>query len=379
MDFIISSNALLNQISIANKIVGKTNLAILDNLKFEVKDSNLTITASDLESTLTLEVPVVEHNGECVIAVNATQIAEVLKNEVEQPLRIEINEDEYSLKIYTNTGEYNFPFVDGMDFPQKPSIKEDIKTTIEMPLDLFINSLNITLFAAAKDEMRPIMNGVNFAFKPEGIAVAATDGQRLAVYRNSSIINENEVSFVLPKKPAEILKQILVAKTDSVVELTFDDKNAMFTYENIVYVCRFLEGNFPNYQQIIPKDNPHKIVIDRDTFLKSVRKISSVASRGQQLISFNFFENKVLLVGKDIDYATSGKDEIPCQYEGDKIRIGFKASVIEDMLKVMYSQNVQLELSDPSRAGLIVPYENENIEEEIIMLAMPLMINDDEN
>lgn len=377
MNFVISKNLLYNQIQIVDKAVApKSNVAILSRIRMEVKENNLTITASDLENTITTTTAIEDCNGECVVAIEAESL-KIIKGLPEQPLSIEVDQEENTFSIVFQNGSYNLSCIDGNDFPQTPVLRGETKTSIEIPSEVILNGINYTLFAAAKDEMRPIMNGINVAFSEDGVYFAATDGQRLSRYLQSEIMLGKEISFVFPRKPAEILKNIL-PKSEKILNLEFDDKNAVITFDNIKYVCRFQEGNFPNYQQIIPKNNPYKIIVDRLDILSTVQRVAQVANKSQQLIGFTFNDNIAKIVGSDIEYATSGKEEIACQYEGEKFRIGFKSNVIIEILSALNSKNVVFELSDPSRAGLIVPYEKENINEDVLMLAMPLMILDED-
>ena len=379
MEFIVTSTQLLGHLLTASKIITtKSSLAILDNFKFEIKEGNLTITSSDLESTITVSMPLLSNDGEGTFAVNARELTDLIKEFPEQPLTFNVNFETYNITIVSSNGKYERPFLDGMDFPQTPTLKEDIVRTIEISSGAVLAGISSTFFAAANDEIRPIMNGIRIEFLPEeGVAFIATDAHKLSKYCNSEIQVEEECGFVLPKKPANILKSI-ISKSDDKIKLEFDDKNVVFTSKGFTYISRFIEGTYPNYKSVIPINNPYKMIVDRLELLGAVKRVSLMANKGSQLIGLAILDNQLTISAKDFDYSTAGDETISCQYDSDKIIIGFKSSVILEILSNLNCNDVVFELSDPSRAGIIVPHEKENETEDYLMLAMPIMIREDE-
>ena len=375
MDFVISSSQLLSHLQIVSRVVNsKNSLPILDNVLMSVEDGILKITASDLESTITTTLPLENYSGDGVIATDTKKILDVLKEFPEQPLTFNINTDDKRIDITSQNGKYTLVGVDGSDFPQATQLKADKTISISISPDILYGGITSAIFATGDDELRPIMNGIFIELQESGINFVATDAHKLVRYTRKEVKAETESSFILPKKPANILKTILPKASDDVV-LEFDEKNAVFTFGTIRLVCRLLEGVYPNYNSVIPRENPNKLVVDRVELYNSLRRIGMFASQSSNLVGLKINGNTLEISAQDMDFSISGKEVINCQYEGDEMEIGFKSNFLGEILSNISTPEVTIELSDPTRAGIILPKDNENPDEDVLMLLMPMMIN----
>ncbi len=375
MKFVISSTDLLNHLqSISRVISTKNTLPILDNFLFRLKDKELIITASDLESTLTTRMSLDNTSGDGLIAIPAKILTDTLKEFPEQPLTFDISTDNYSVDITTDNGKFSVVGQNGEDFPQYPLLKDDLKITVTMSAEVLLNGISKTIFATADDELRPVMNGIYLDFSPDNMTFVASDAHKLVRYKRYDIKTDNEASFILPKKPASLLRNILAREKNDVV-IEFDDKNALFTLDNYKIVSRLVEGNYPNYSSVIPSDNKNKILIDRLDIINSLRRVSVFSSQASNLIKLELTNNQINISAQDIDFSISAYEKIQCQYEGDEMAIGFKSTFLIEILNNLSSREVVIELSDPSRAGLLLPAEKDSDDEDLLMLLMPMMIN----
>lgn len=375
MDFVVSSSHLLGHLQLVSKVVGSKNaLPILDNLLFDIRDGKLTVTASDLETTLQTTIDLDSNNGNGVIAIDTKKIMEVLKEFSEQPLTFNIDTDDLKIEIVSSNGKFSMVGQNGEDFPAIPTIKADKVTRVEIIPDILYSGISSSIFATGEDELRPVMNGIYIELQTSGINFVATDAHKLVKYRRKEIKAEEDASFILPKKPAAILKGVL-PKAFSEVTLEFDDKNAMFIFNNFKLICRLVEGVYPNYSTVIPKDNPNKLVVDRVEFISSLKRVAIFSNQASNLVGLAISGNQLRISAQDIDYAVAGKETINCQYDGDEMEIGFKSNFLIEILNNISTTEVTLELSDPTRAGIVVPKDNDNESEEVLMLLMPMMIN----
>jgi DNA polymerase III subunit beta len=375
MDFVVSSSHLLGHLQLVSKVVGSKNaLPILDNLLFDIRDGRLTVTASDLETTLQTTIDLDSNNGNGVIAIDTKKIMEVLKEFSEQPLTFNINTDDLKIEIVSSNGNFSMVGQNGEDFPAIPSIKADKVTRVEIIPDILFSGITSSIFATGDDELRPVMNGIYIELQTNGINFVATDAHKLVKYRRKEVKVEEEASFILPKKPAAILKGVL-PKAFSEVTLEFDDKNAMFVFNNFKLICRLVEGVYPNYSTVIPKDNPNKLAVDRVEFISSLKRVAIFSNQASNLVGLAISGNQLRISAQDIDYAIAGQETINCQYDGDEMEIGFKSNFLIEILNNISTTEVTLELSDPTRAGIVVPKDNDNDSEEVLMLLMPMMIN----
>ncbi|HAN17274.1 MAG: DNA polymerase III subunit beta [Bacteroidetes bacterium GWC2_33_15] len=375
MKFVISSTELLNHLQAISRVISNKNtLPILDNFLFQLNEKELKITASDLETTLitTIHLENVTDGGN--IAIPARILTDTLKEFPDQPLTFDINNDTFSIVITTENGKYNVVGQNGEDFPQLPSLKKDLKTSVQLPSDVLLNGIVKTLFATADDELRPVMNGIFIELYSDNMTFVASDAHKLVRYKRMDVKSENESSFILPKKPASLLKAIL-PKEQKQVLIEFDDKNAFFTLSEYKLVSRLVEGNYPSYNSVIPTNNPNKLTIDRLELYNALKRVALFSNQASNLVKLDLKGNQLNVSAQDIDFSISANERLNCQYEGDDMEIGFKSSFLIEILSNLSSTDVVVELSDPSRAGILLPAERENIDEDVLMLIMPMMIN----
>lgn len=375
MDFVISSSQLLSHLQIVSRVVNSKNaLPILDNVLLSIEDGFLRITASDLESTITTTIPLENYSGTGVIATDMKKILEVIKEFSEQPLTFSISTEDNRIDITSGYGKYTIVGVDASDFPQTAQLKSDKAISVSISPDILYCGINSAIFATGDDELRPIMNGIFIELQESGINFVATDAHKLVKYTRKEVKAQTESSFILPKKPASILKTILPKAADDVI-LEFDEKNAVFSFGSIKLTCRLLEGVYPNYNSVIPRDNPNNLVIDRVELANSLRRVGMFASQASNLVGLKLTGNSLEISAQDMDFSISGRETLSCQYQGDDMEIGFKSNFLCEILNNISTTEVSIELSDPTRAGIILPKDNENPEEEVLMLLMPMMIN----
>ena len=375
MKFVISSTELLSHLAAISKVINSKNtLPILDNYLFLLEDNRLTVTASDLESTLITSLELENTSGTGLIAVPAKLMNETLKEFPEQPLTFQIDPETYAIEIFSQNGKFSIVGQNGEDFPQQPILNEAIASTINLNHSVLLNGINKTLFATADDELRPVMNGIFVELTTEDVKFVASDAHKLVRYKRFDAKAEKDASFILPKKPAALLKSLL-PKEDFDVKLEFDDKNAFFTLSNFKLICRLVEGNYPSYNSVIPTNNPNKLIIDRIEFYNTVRRVSVFSNQASNLVRLKLTENQLVVSAQDIDFSISAVERLSCQYEGEDMEIGFKSTFLQEILTNLSATDVKVELSDPTRAGLLLPAENEHEEENVLMLLMPMMIN----
>ncbi|MCK3684542.1 DNA polymerase III subunit beta [Maribellus sp. YY47] len=375
MKFVVSSTDLLSHLAAISKVISsKSTMPILDNFLFQLSDSGLTITASDLESTLITRIELDNIDGTGAVAVPAKLITDTLKEFPEQPLTFQIEKDTFHVEIFSDNGKFSIMGQDPEDFPEQPDLNEEGASSINVSHVALQKGIEKTLFATADDELRPVMNGVYVELSPDFMSFVASDAHKLVRYRRIDAKAEFESSFILPKKPASLLKNLL-PKEEFDVKVEFDDKNAFFTLSNYKLICRLVEGNYPSYNSVIPTNNPNKMVIDRLNFYNTVRRVSVFSNQASNLIKLNINDNKLVVSAQDIDFSISAVERLACEYEGDEIEIGFKSTFLLEILSNISAGDVRLELSDPTRAGLLLPAENAHEDEDMLMLLMPMMIN----
>ena len=375
MKFVVSSTELLSHLSAISRVINSKNtLPILDNYLFLLEDNRLTVTASDLESTLITSLELENTSGTGTIAVPAKRMNDTLKEFPEQPLTFQIDPETFQIDIFSQNGKFSIVGQNGEDFPQQPILNENVASTINVNHSVLLSGINKTLFATADDELRPVMNGIFIELTTEDMKFVASDAHKLVRYKRFDAKAEKNASFILPKKPAAILKSLL-PKEDFDVKLEFDDKNAFFTLSNYKLICRLVEGNYPSYNSVIPQNNPNKLVIDRVEFYNTVRRVSVFSNQASNLVRLKLTENQLVVSAQDVDFAISAVERLSCQYEGEDMEIGFKSTFLQEILSNLSVTDVKVELSDPTRAGLLLPAENENEEENVLMLLMPMMIN----
>ena len=373
MKFTLSSTILLQQMQAVSRVIAtKTSLKILESVLFDLDGNQLTLTASDGETTIRTVVEV-EGEGKGKVASAAKQLLDVLREFPEQPLTFDIDDQTFAINISSDNGTYNFVGVNGAEYPEMIAQLEN-PHAFAISASVLLNALNQTVFCTADDELRPVMNGVFFDLTPEKATLVATDAHRLVRYTNTTAHTEETANFILPKKPANLLRNVLAKEQDDVM-VSFNEKNVRFDFGQTVVLCRQIEGRFPNYNSVIPQNNRNKITVDRLTILNTIKRVAVFANPGTGLIKLAISENSINISAQDIDFSTSAEETISCSYEGEPMSIGFKAPFLIEILASIVSDNVVFELENPNRAGLILPFEN-NENEDIVMLLMPMLLND---
>jgi DNA polymerase-3 subunit beta len=312
--------------------------------------------------------------GSGTIAIPAKLITDSLKEFPDQPLTFTINTDTYHVNISSENGQFTIPGQHGEDFPILPKIKPERSITLKIASSALISGITSTLFATADDELRPVMNGIFMELSPSDLTFVASDAHKLVRYKRKDFQADTGASFILPKKPASLLKNIL-PKGQEEVTIVFDDKNAVFNMPAFQIVCRLVEGNYPSYNSVIPTNNPNKLLIDRLKLLNTIRRVSVFSNQASNLVRLSLKGNRLTVSAQDIDFATSAVEEVTCQYNGDDIEIGFKSTFMVEILGNIQSSEVSIELSDSSRAGLFIPFNKDKEQEDVLMLLMPMMIN----
>lgn len=372
MKFNVSSKELFAQLQAASRVIAaKNSLQILECVLFDLKGDQLTLTASDGETTLRTSMSVDSAQGEGKVAVAAKILLETLKEFSEQPLTFYIDDQNFGLNITSANGTYSFVGANGNEYPEMPI--ETGENSFEIAADVLLDAVNKTIFCTADDELRPVMNGIYFDLNEEKITMVATDAHRLVRYANTSVTSAQPVNFILPKKPAQLLRQVLKGSDNVVVN--FGAKNATFAFGQTTVVCRQIEGRFPNYNAVIPQNNQNKVIVDRQTIVNACKRVAVFANTGTSLIKLALSENQIKISAQDIDFSTSAEETIVCDYTGMPMAIGFKAPFLIEILSSIASQDVVLALADPARAGLILPSENEE-NQDLLVLLMPMLLND---
>lgn len=375
MRFTVSSSALSSKLNMLAKVIGsKNSLPILDCFLFQVANGEMSITASDSDNVIKSTLALTDHDGEGEFCVPNRVILDALKELPEQPLHFDVDAagEAVAIKIVYQNGLYNFTGQSAAEYPRTQSMN-DACTTVSLPTEMLINNISRSLFATANDELRPVMNGIYFDLTADALAIVASDGHKLVRSKNFTIKSESPSAFNLPKKPASLLKNILSKDGDDAI-IKFDDRSAEIQFTDGVMRCRLIDGRYPNYNSVIP-NNPNEVTVDRRGLQSALRRVLPFASESSQLIRFHIESGRFEVSSEDIDFSTSAKEQLSCEYNGSPISIGFKGSSLMEILSNLTSDNIIIQLADPSRAGIIVPAEQpEN--EDILMLIMPMLLND---
>lgn len=375
MRFTVSSSALSSKLNMLAKVIGsKNSLPILDCFLFQVANGEMSITASDSDNVIKSTLALTDHDGEGEFCVPNRVILDALKELPEQPLHFDVDAagEAVAIKIVYQNGLYNFTGQSAEEYPCTQSVN-DACTTVSLPTEMLINNISRSLFATASDELRPVMNGIYFDLTADALAIVASDGHKLVRSKNFTIKSESPSAFNLPKKPASLLKNILSKDGDDAI-IKFDDRSAEIQFTDGVMRCRLIDGRYPNYNSVIP-NNPNEVTVDRRGLQSALRRVLPFASESSQLIRFHIESGRFEVSSEDIDFSTSAKEQLSCEYNGSPISIGFKGSSLMEILSNLTSDNIIIQLADPSRAGIIVPAEQpEN--EDILMLIMPMLLND---
>ena len=370
MKFIISSTELLKNLQILASILNTNNtLPILDNFLFDIENNNLTITSSDLETSLSSKISI-ESSISVKIAIPAKLLIDILKSLPDQPLTFSLENN--ILEINSNNGKYALSYMNGDEFP-KSIIIEDASEII-FDSNVLLNIINSTIFASGNDDLRPVMSGVFFQITSENACFVATDAHKLVKYIRNDIKSESSVEFIAPNKPLNILKSILPEKKAD-VKVFYNKTNAIFSFLNFTLICRLIDGKFPNYEAVIPKENPNILEIDRNQLLNSTKRASIFSSKTTNQVKFEIKGNLLQISAEDLDFNNKAEETLECNYNGEDIAIGFNSRFIIEMLNNLSSELVKVELSSPNRAGLISPINQNDENNQITMLVMPIMLS----
>lgn len=371
MKFIVSSSALLKQISAINGVI-TTNpvVPILENFLFEIQDGLLTITASDLQTSMITEIDVeASENGS--IAVPARILLDTLKNLPEQPVTFTIDEETYSVEISSDNGRYKLSGENATDFPKVPEVSN--ADTVDISADVLASAINHTIYATSNDELRPAMTGVYVKFDETNTTFVATDGNRLIRYRRVDIASDAGTSIIIPRKALTLLKATLPSENVN-VSVEFNVSNAYFKFNNIKMICRLVDERFPDYENVIPADNDNKMVINRQELLSSLKRISIYANKTTHQVRLKISGSELQIFAEDLDFSNEANERLSCEHNGDDIEIGFNAKFLVEMLGNLDSKQVSIEMSAPNRAGLLIPTDKDD-NEDILLLVMPVMLN----
>jgi len=372
MKFIVSSTLLLRHLqSVSGALNNSSPLPILENFLFEVEKGNLKISASDLETTMTTSMEVTSKE-QGIVAVPARILLDTLKTFAEQPLTFTINDKNFQIEISSENGKFKLAGHDGVEFPKIPVVEQ--ANSIEISAEVLLEAVNKTIFATGTDELRPVMSGVFFQLNKDNTTFVATDAHRLVRYRRNDIRSSKATSFIVPRKPLTLLKSALMG-LESKVKIEYNDANAFFSFDHFNLICRLIDGKYPNYEAVIPLDNPNRMVVSRDSFLNAIRRVSIFSNKTTHQVKLKIAGAELAISAEDIDFNNEANERLSCDYNGQDMEIAFNARFLSDMLSNLETENVTLELSLPNRAGIIRPTGNDENGEDILMLVMPVMIN----
>lgn len=371
MKFTVSSMELLKKLQFLGAIINSSNtLPVLDNFLFDAKKGVLTITASDLETTISTTIKI-DSEDKFSIAIPAKLLLEILKTFPEQPLTFLIKENNV-VEIQSNTGEYEIAYHDGADYPKTPK-PENLSSTL-IHSDYLAEAVSKTLFATGTDDLRPVMCGVLFELSTNSLKFVATDAHKLVKYERLDVCASDDVNFIMPKKPLGVLKSILPNISEK-ISLSYNNTNAVFALKDYDITCRLIEGKYPQYEAVIPKDNPNKMKIDRLQFLQAVKRVSTFSNKSTHQIRLKIAGTELNISAEDVDYSNKAEERLTCDYEGEDILIGFNSKFLTEMLSNLQSNEIQLEMSVPNRAGILTPMDGLDEGENVTMLVMPVQLN----
>jgi len=371
MNFIISSSTLLkNLLRISGVLNSSNSLPILDNFLFELSDGSLTISASDLENTMKTSVRPDESREGGNIAIPAKLLLDILKNFSDQPLSFAIDRSTFGIEISSDYGKYKLVGQNADDFPKSPEMGNSDE--LEVSGEIIASAIDKTLFATGNDDLRPVMSGVFCQFSTENLIFVATDAHKLVRYGRSDSSASKSSDFILPKKPLNLLKQNLSGSEQ--VKIVYNDTTVRFSFDTIELTCRLIDGKYPNYEAVIPVENPNVLTVDRLSFLNSIKRVSIFSNKTTHQVKLRVAGSELTLSAEDLDFSNEAKERLTCNYNGDDLEIGFNSKFLMEMLNHIHTQEVILEMSEPNRAGILLPSSNTNADEDILMLVMPVMI-----
>lgn len=371
MRFIVSTSTLLKHLQTVNGAAStSTVLPILENFLFEIKEGNLTISATDLQTSMTTALAV-DSKEDGKVAVPSKILLDTLKTLPDQPISFIIDDNSFAIEISAGDGKYKLSGENGDDFPKIPVVEN--ASSVNLPASVLNEAITKTIFAVSNDELRPAMTGIFCQLSPENITFVATDAHKLVRYRRMDAKAEKASSFILPKKALTLLKAAL-PNTDINVSVDYNATSAFFKFENINLICRLIDERYPDYEAVIPTNNPNKLVIDRSLFLNTLRRVVIFANKTTHQVRLKISGSELNISSEDLDFANEAHERLSCQYDGEDMEIGFNARFLIEMLSNISGEEVTLELSTSNRAGLLIPQSNDE-NENVLMLVMPVMLN----
>jgi len=373
MKFIVSSQLLVRNLQSLYGVINPSNtLPILDNFLFAIGKDTLTVSASDLETSMTTTFQITSKD-KGVVAIPARILLDLLKSFPDTPITFSVNEDNKAVKLTSEYGEYNVAGLNGDDFPKAPEVAG--ASTVTMPSDLLARAIAKTVFATGNDDLRPVMSGVYFELKEDGLSFVATDAHKLVKYSRADVRADNGATFIMPKKPLNQLKNVL-ASEELDVTVTYNNTNACFTFGDVTLTCRLIEGRYPNYEAVIPKENPNVLTVNRQAFLGSVKRVSYFSNKTTHQVKLRIAGSELHVSAEDPDFSNNADERLTCSFKGNDMTIGFNSRFLMEMLSNLETDEVILEMSEPNRAGILTPSESPIEGEQVLMLVMPVMIND---
>jgi DNA polymerase III subunit beta len=373
MKFIVSSQLLVRNLQSLFGVINPSNtLPILDNFLFQVEPDKLTVTASDLETNMTTSLQITSKDSG-LVAVPARIVIDLLKSFPDTPITFSVNDETLAIKLTSEYGEYNVSGLNGQDFPKAPTVKDAASVTV--PSDLLARAIAKTIFATGNDELRPVMSGVYFELGTDGLSFVATDAHKLVKVKRVDVKSESIASFIMPKKPLNQLKNVL-ASEETDVTITYNETNAIFAFNDTVLTCRLIEGRYPNYEAVIPKENPNVLTVNRGAFLNSVKRVSYFSNKTTHQVKLRIAGSELHISAEDPDFANNADERLTCSFKGNDMTIGFNSRFLMEMLQNLETDEVVIEMSEPNRAGILTPSESTVEDEHVMMLVMPVMIND---
>jgi DNA polymerase-3 subunit beta len=370
MKFIVSSSALLKQLQhISGVINANTVLPILEDFLFEADKNKLTVVATDLETVMRIQLDI-EGKDSGKVCIPAKILMDSLKNIADQPLTFSIDKN-FGIEITSDNGKYKVMGENPDNFPKEPVA--DDTTSFNMPSSALITAINKTLFAVSNDDLRPAMTGVFFELDKKGIQFVATDAHRLVRYKRKDASGAKTDSFIVPRKPLNLLKAALPDSSDEIT-VTYNNNHLFVKHGTTQMSCRLIDARFPDYKVVIPSDNPYKLIVNKNDFQGALRRVSVFSSKSTNQVALSISGSELELTAQDIDFSFEGNERMRCQYDGEDLTIAFNARFLIEMLNAAESDEVKIELSTPTKAGIIKPTEQDE-NEELLMLVMPLMLN----
>lgn len=378
MKFIVNSQQLLKQLQSLSGVLSSSNtMPIIGCFHMRLEENSLTLKTTDLSTTLVARLAVetghVDQPEE--VAIPSRMLLDILKTFDDVPLTFTIDTASFNVEIASGEGQYRLAGMDAATYPTMPAA--ETTGSVNLGSAALVAAIDKTVFATSTDEMHQQMNGIYCEMTPDGVTFVATDAHKLVRYRRKDVVSDESTNFILPKKPITIVKNILASRKEDVeIKLEYNNTNLFLTFDNFYIITRLVDGRYPNYEAAIPKDNPNKLILDRQSFLNTLKRVSIFASEATRQVRLSIAADKLTISAEDLELSNNAHETIPCQYEGEPMDIGFNAKFLTEMISNLASEQVLVELSHPSRAGIIFPYNEDGEEknDDILMLVMPVML-----